>query len=104
MPAERERRRSAFEAIDDPATLRRLLEASLLLESNLELSALLNHIVEEARSLANARYGALGVLDSSGTKTIDFFVSGLSAPATVRPRPALSRYEGRLGRHPAPDR
>jgi len=78
VPAERERRRSAFEAIDDPATLRRLLEASLLLESNLELSALLNHIVEEARSLADARYGALGVLDSSGTKTIDFIVSGLS--------------------------
>ncbi len=81
VPAERERRHSAFAAIDDPATLRRLLEASLLLESNLELGALLNHIIEEARSLANARYGALGVLDATGTNAVDFIVSGLSLAA-----------------------
>ena len=70
-------RRSAYDAITDPQTLRRLLEASLLLESNLHLGDLLSHIVEEALSLADARYGALGVLDAAGTEVVEFHVSGL---------------------------
>jgi signal transduction histidine kinase len=70
-------RRSAYDAIGDPETLRRLLEATLLLESNLHLGGLLSHIVEEALSLANARYGALGVLDATGTEVVEFHVSGL---------------------------
>jgi len=71
------RKRSAYDEIGDPVTLRRLLEATLLLESNLRLGDLLSHIVEEARSLANARYGALGVLDAAGTEVVEFYVSGL---------------------------
>jgi signal transduction histidine kinase len=70
-------RRSTYDAIEDPETLRRLLEASLLLESNLHLSALLSHIVEEALTLANARYGALGVLDATGREVVEFYVAGL---------------------------
>jgi len=70
-------RRSAYDSITDPVTLRRLLEASLLLEGNLHLGDLLSHIVEEALSLAGARYGALGVLDATGTEVVEFHVSGL---------------------------
>jgi signal transduction histidine kinase len=71
------RKRSAYDEIGDPATLRRLLEATLLLESNLQLGELLSHIVDEALSLANARYGALGVLDAAGAQVVEFYVSGL---------------------------
>jgi signal transduction histidine kinase len=81
---------AAYDEIRDPATLRRLLEASLLLESNLHLGALLSHIVEEARSLAGARYGALGVLDSSGQEVAEFFAFGL------RPEDEARLLEGTL--------
>jgi signal transduction histidine kinase len=73
--------RSAYDAIEDPATLRRLLGATVLLESNLHLGGLLSRIVDEAISLARARYGALGVLDSAGTEVIEFFESGLHSDA-----------------------
>ena len=69
--------RPPYDSIEDLDTLRRLLEASLLLESNLDLNALLSHIVEEALSLANARYGALGILDDTGQEVTEFVVSGL---------------------------
>jgi len=84
------RKRAAYDSIEDPVTLRRVLEATLLLEANLDLADLLHHIVGEARSLANARYGALGVLDEQGTATADFLTSGL--PAEVESR----LLEGRL--------
>ena len=74
------RQRAAYDSIEDPVTLRRVLEATLLLEANLHLGDLLTRIVEEARALAGARYGALGVLDDRGTATVDFLTSGL-APA-----------------------
>src|ERR1035438_3458588 len=56
---------------------RRILEATMLLEANLDLPALLHHIVEEARSMTNARYGALGVLDEEGTGLAQFITAGL---------------------------
>jgi len=62
VPDDRVTRRPAYEAIEDPSTLRRLLEASLLLESNLHVSGLLSHIVEEAQALAGGRYGGIGGL------------------------------------------
>jgi len=77
VPDDTPRKRAAYDAIQDPDRLRRVLEASLLLEANLHLGDLLAHIVEEARSLSNARYGALGVLDERGTATEDFLTSGL---------------------------
>jgi signal transduction histidine kinase len=77
VPDNRAEKRSAYDGIEDPATLRRLLGASLLLESDLNLSELLSHIVEEALSLANARYCALGVLDPTGQVVVEFLVSGL---------------------------
>jgi signal transduction histidine kinase len=77
VPDDVPRKRAAYESIEDPVTLRRVLEATLLLEANLHLGDLLTRIVEEARALAGARYGALGVLDAKGTTTIDFLTSGL---------------------------
>jgi len=68
---------AASDEVEDPVTLRRLLEATLLLESNLRLGDLLSHIVTEARSLAGARYGALAVLDPTGREVVEFFVAGL---------------------------
>jgi len=66
-----------YHSIDDPAKLRRVLEATLLIEADLELPTLLRHIVNEARSMTNARYGALGVLDDAGTALAEFITSGL---------------------------
>jgi len=66
-----------FRAIEDPAKLRRVLEATLLLEADLELPVLLRHLIEEARSMAGARYGALGVLNDEGTALSEFLTAGL---------------------------
>ncbi len=66
-----------FRAIEDPAKLRRVLEATLLLEADLELPVLLRHLIEEARQMAGARYGALGVLTDEGTALSEFITVGL---------------------------
>ncbi len=63
--------------IDDPATLRRLLEAVLLLEADLSLPVLLRHFVQEACSMTRARYGALGVLNEQRTALEEFITVGL---------------------------
>jgi signal transduction histidine kinase len=67
-----------FRSIDDPTRLRRVLEAVLLLEADLDLPVLLRHIVEEARSMTGASYGALGVLNSERTGLSEFVTVGLS--------------------------
>lgn len=77
MPHDVPRQRAAYESIDDPVTLRRVLQATLLLEANLHLGDLLARIVQEARALAGARYGAIGVLNPQGTATVDFLTLGL---------------------------
>ncbi len=108
VTGEMERIDAAYDAIEDPTRLRRVLEATLLLESNLDLGELLHHIVAEARSLANARYGALGVLDEAGTATTEFLVSGLD-PDDERhllegPLPTGQGVLGLLIRDPRPIR
>jgi signal transduction histidine kinase len=45
--------------------------------SDLDLSMVLSRIVESATVLADARYGALGVLDPSGTKLSEFHTVGI---------------------------
>ena len=108
MPDDAPRKRAAYDAIQDPDKLRRVLEASLLLEANLHLGDLLAHIVEEARSLSNARYGALGVLDDSGTATEDFLTSGLPTDVEARmlqgPLPTGKGVMGVLINDPRPMR
>ena len=66
-----------YHSIEDPAKLRRVLEATLLLEADLDLPTLLRHIIDEARSMTNARYGALGVLNDEGTALSEFITVGL---------------------------
>lgn len=78
-----------YHSIEDPAKLRRVLEAALLLEADLDLPSLLRHIIEEARSMTGARYAALGVLNQDGSALSDFITSGLepAAEKAIGPRP-----------------
>ncbi len=67
-----------YRKVEDPAKLRRLMGAVLMLEADIELPVLLRHLVEEACSLVDARYGALGVLDEDRTGLEQFITVGLS--------------------------
>ncbi len=93
-----------FRSIEDPARLRRVLEAVLLIEADLELPVLLRHIVEEARSMTNARYGALGVLDQEGKALAEFITVGMAPAEETRigPRPTGRGILGRIISHPEP--
>ena len=64
-------------SIEDPTTLRRVLDAVLLIEADLELPVLLRHVTEEACAMTGARYGALGVLDEGRTHLAEFITVGL---------------------------
>jgi signal transduction histidine kinase len=62
---------------EEPSKLHRMLEAMLLLAAERELSGLLHHLVEEARAIAGARYGALGILnDDDHTALTELIVVG----------------------------
>jgi signal transduction histidine kinase len=78
-----------YDSIEDPVKLRRVLEAIRLLEQDLELPVLLRHIIDEARSMVGARYGALGVLNEDRTALAEFLTVGLEEDAEERigPRP-----------------
>ena len=78
-----------YRSIHDPATLRRVLEATLLIEADLELPVLLRHVIEEACSMTGARYGALGVLNDERTELVEFITVGLEEAEEERigPRP-----------------
>ncbi len=67
-----------------PLTFGRVLEATLLLEADLDLPTLLHHIIDEARSMTNARYGALGVLNEDGSTLSDFLTVGLDPEQVER--------------------
>ena len=49
-----------------------------MIEADIELPVLLGHLVEEARTLVAARYGALGVLNEARTGLEQFLTVGLS--------------------------
>ena len=65
-------------SIEDPSKLRRVVEAILLIEADLDLPDLLRHVIEEARSISGARYGAIGVLGSDRIALAEFITVGLS--------------------------
>ena len=74
--------------------------------SDLDLPSVLRHIVESAVDLVDARYGALGVLDESGTFLAEFITVGLDEEARRRIGP-LPKGHGILGlliREPHPIR
>ena len=60
------------------SNLRRILEATRLIEGPFELGDLLRHIVSEACSMTGARYGALGVLNAAGDGLPNFITVGLT--------------------------
>src|ERR1022692_268863 len=93
-----------FRSIDDPTKLRRVLEATLLIEGDLELPALLRHVVDEARSMTGARYGALGVLNDDGTALAEFITVGLEPDQeeSIGPRPTGKGVLGLLIADPRP--
>jgi len=63
--------------IEDPSKLRRIIDAMLLIGTDLDLPQLLRHIVEEARAISGARYGAIGVLNAERTALAEFITVGL---------------------------
>ena len=83
-------------SIEDPTTLRRILDAMLLIEGDLDLPVLLRHVVEEARAMTGARFGALGVLNEDRTGLAEFITVGLD-PEEVARIGALPTGKGVLG-------
>ena len=75
-----------------------------MLEADIDLPVLLGHIVEEARTLVGARYGALGVLNKARTGLEQFLTVGLSEPEeqAIGPRPTGRGVLGLLITDPAP--
>ena len=67
-----------YRLIEDPAKLRRVLDATLLIEADLELPALLRHVIDEARSMTSARFGAIGVLNEDRSALSEFITVGLT--------------------------
>ena len=59
--------------------LRALLEASVAITSELSLDVLLQRLVQTAADLTGARYGALGVIDRSGSQLERFLTTGIDA-------------------------
>jgi two-component system, NarL family, sensor histidine kinase DevS len=57
--------------------LRRLLDAVMVVSSELSLPVILRRIIETATDLVDARYGALGVLDPTGAKLQEFITVGI---------------------------
>lgn len=62
----------------DEAQLRRLLDAVMLVSSEPDLPTILQRIVSTAAELVGARYGALGVLDPTRTRLVEFVTTGIA--------------------------
>jgi signal transduction histidine kinase len=70
-----------FDRIEDPVKLRRLVQAIMILDAELNLPVVLRRIIEEACDLVDAEFGALGVLSQDGRTLDQFLTVGLSAEA-----------------------
>jgi GAF domain-containing protein len=79
-----------------PEALRRLVDATVSVGEDLDLHSVLQRVVAAAVDLADARYGALGVLDSDGRTLADFITVGLSAEES-NAIGALPKGNGLLG-------
>ncbi|MGH9273473.1 MAG: GAF domain-containing sensor histidine kinase [Acidimicrobiales bacterium] len=64
-----------------PRSLRQLLDAVLTVGSDLDLPSMLERIVQSAVELVDATYGALGVLDDTGSRLAQFITVGIDAEA-----------------------
>lgn len=96
------RERSLRQAHD--AQLRGLVEAGMSLSQDLDIELVLKRIVELACMLVDARYGALGVLDDSGTRLVRFITVGISERerAAIGAEPVGRGLLGVLIRDPRP--
>jgi GAF domain-containing protein len=64
---------------DNLQRMQALIRAGMALNSRLSLDDVLQTLVDSAREVINARYAALGVLDSSGMSLQRFLHSGIDA-------------------------
>jgi len=67
-----------------PRSLRQLLDAVIGIGADLDLVATLQRVVEAAAVLVDARYGALGVLDVSGSSLSEFITVGVDDATRAR--------------------
>ena len=65
-----------------PRALCRLVDAVLSISADLDLTSVLERIIAAAVELVDARYGALGVLDETGTQLANFLTVGLDSQST----------------------
>jgi signal transduction histidine kinase len=93
-----------IDRIDDPVKLRRLVKAMVILDGEQSLPVILRRVVEEARDLVEAEYGALGVLNQEGTGLDQFLTVGLAfeEEAAIGPRPTGQGVLGTLIADPRP--
>ncbi len=93
-----------YHNVEDPAKLLRLIDAVLMIEAAVELPVLLRHLIEEACSLVDARYGALGVLNEARTGLDPFITVGLgeAEEKAIGARPTGRGVLGVLITEPAP--
>jgi len=68
----------SFHKVTDPDRLHALIDAMLLIESDLDLSTLLQSIVGAACELVGTRYGALGISNAEDTELTNFITVGLT--------------------------
>lgn len=79
-----------------PTDLQHLLDAINTVGSELSLPSVLRRIVETATELVDARYGALGVLDETGSTLVEFLTVGVDDP-TIESIGHLPEGHGILG-------
>jgi GAF domain-containing protein len=85
----------AQEVLATQGRLRGLLHANQMIIGDLELPAVLRHILDAARELVGARYAALGIIDPAGGLA-QFVHSGMDAAQVAAIGP-LPRGKGLLG-------
>lgn len=76
--------RGAMSEVAGPRQLKELLDAILTIGSDLDLAAMLRRIAQSATELSGATYGALGVLDDTGTRLSQFITVGIDDEAHAR--------------------
>lgn len=84
------------DATTRPGRLRRLVDAGIALNSELSLDSLLQRVVETAADLTEARYAALGVIDTAGRGLERFYTTGIDGE-TYEAIGDLPRGRGVLG-------
>jgi hypothetical protein len=85
-----------YHRVSDPAKLQALLDAVLVIDSDLDLVSLLRRIVASAAELVGARYAALGVIDPAGKGLVEFVHVGID-PTEVEAIGRLPEGRGILG-------